>query len=298
MQGIERVGVVGAGALGTAVAGACVRADRDVLLVDRSRSAAEHGRMRLLDRLDRDVRTGRLSDAERERAAWRLRVTTDPGELTDRELVVEAVTEDASVKRDVLGTVSGVVKTDDALIATTTSSLPVTLLAGATDRPGAVVGLHFLPPAPVLPLVEIVPALGTEPRTVDRAELFVTHTLRRRTLRVPDRAGFVVHTLIVPYLLAAIRLVEAGTATAEDVDAAMRVGCAHPTGPLELADLIGLDTLARVADSMHAEHCEPQFVTPALLRRMVEAGRHGRRSGRGFHSYPSKAYPLPYEEIA
>ncbi|ODU04355.1 MAG: 3-hydroxybutyryl-CoA dehydrogenase [Pseudonocardia sp. SCN 72-86] len=288
MSEIERVGVVGAGLMGAGIAEVCARSGCDVLVVEQNRDAVELGSRRLLGSLDRAVRSGKLTTAEREQAAWRLRWSTDLGDLADRQLVVEAVGEDEQLKTDVVGTVCKVLTDRDAVIASNTSSIPIMKLATATDRPGNVVGLHFFNPVPVMPLVEVVGSLTTSPRTRDRVESFVTRRLGKQTIRATDRAGFVVNALLVPYLLAAVRMVESGTATAADVDAGMRLGCAHPMGPLELCDLIGLDTVTAIAESMYAEYHEPLYAPPPLLRRMVEAGLYGRKTGRGFHPYPSK----------
>ncbi|OLT11899.1 3-hydroxybutyryl-CoA dehydrogenase [Pseudonocardia sp. CNS-139] len=286
--GVSLVGVVGAGLMGAGIAEVCARAGCDVLVVEQNREALDAGRERILGSLERAVRAGKLTAAEREQAAWRLRYGTDLGELADRELVVEAVVEDEQVKTEVFATVDKVLVDRSAIIASNTSSIPIMKLATATDRPGHVIGMHFFNPVPVLPLVEVVSSLTTSPSTRERAEVFVTRTLGKKTIRAADRAGFVVNALLVPYLLAAIRMVESGTASVADVDSAMVLGCAHPMGPLRLADLIGLDTTQAIAESMYAEYKQPLYAPPPLLRRMVEAGLHGRKTGRGFHAYPAK----------
>jgi 3-hydroxybutyryl-CoA dehydrogenase len=298
MSEIDRIGVVGAGLMGAGIAEVCARAGCDVLVVEQNLDGLELGRARVLASLDRAERSGRLTAAEREEAAWRLRWSTDLGELTDRQLVVEAVTEDEQLKAEVVGTVCKVLRDPDAIIASNTSSVPIMKLATATDRPGHVVGLHFFNPVPVMPLVEVVPALTTSTRVRERVEAFVTGRLGKRTIRSADRAGFVVNALLVPYLLGAVRMVESGAALPADVDTGMKLGCGHPMGPLELCDLIGLDTVVAIAESMYAEYHEPLYAPPPLLRRMVEAGLYGRKTGRGFHAYPSKTYPHVREEIA
>ena len=173
----------------------------------------------------------------------------------------------------------------DAILATNTSSIPVVEVARATARPEQVIGLHFFNPAPVQRLVEVIPSLLTSPDTASRAHRFVTDTLGKTAISAPDRSGFVVNALLVPYLLAAVRMVEVGHATAEDIDTGMTLGCAHPMGPLRLADLIGLDTLRAVADSMYAEYKEPLYAAPPLLLRMTAADLLGRKSGQGFYTY-------------
>lgn len=286
MTGIERVGVVGAGQMGAGIAEVCARAGCDVLVVEQNRHTVEVGRERIVASLERAERAGKLSAAEREQAAWRLRFGTDLGELADRQLVIEAVVEDEQVKTEVMASVDKVLVDREAILASNTSSIPIMKLAIATGRPGSVIGLHFFNPVPVLPLVEVVGSLTTSPRTRERAEAFLTNTLGKRTIRASDRAGFVVNALLVPYLLSAIRMVEAGIASSRDIDEGMTLGCAHPMGPLRLADLIGLDTVQAIAESMYAEYPEPLYSPPPLLRRMVQAGLHGRKTGRGFHAYP------------
>jgi 3-hydroxybutyryl-CoA dehydrogenase len=181
-----------------------------------------------------------------------------------------------------------VVKRPDAILATNTSSIPVVEVARATTRPEQVIGLHFFNPAPVQQLVELIPSVLTGQGTADRARAFVTGVLGKTAITAPDRSGFVVNALLAPYLLSAVRMLEAGHATAEDIDAGMTLGCAHPMGPLKLADLIGLDTLKAIADSMYAEYKEPLYAAPPLLLRMTAAGLLGRKSGRGFYDYQEK----------
>jgi 3-hydroxybutyryl-CoA dehydrogenase len=177
------------------------------------------------------------------------------------------------------------VEADDAILASNTSSIPIMKLAMATSRPERVVGIHFFNPVPVLPLVELVPSLLTAPAVVDVASSFASGALGKHVIRSQDRAGFVVNALLIPYLLSSIRMLESGFATAEDIDTGMVQGCAHPMGPLALADLIGLDTVMAVAESMYEEFKEPLYAAPPMLLRMVDAGLLGRKSGRGFHQY-------------
>jgi 3-hydroxybutyryl-CoA dehydrogenase len=198
MTEIDKVGVVGAGQMGGGIAEVCARSGCDVLVVEQNRIALESGRDRILGSLDRAVRSGKLSAAEREQAAWRLRFETDLGELADRQLVIEAVIEDSQVKTEILATVDKVLTDRAAIIASNTSSIPIMKLATATDRPGNVIGLHFFNPVPVLSLVEVVSSLTTSPRTRDRVETFVTKVLGKQTIRATDRPGFVVNALLVP----------------------------------------------------------------------------------------------------
>ncbi|MFI7294815.1 3-hydroxybutyryl-CoA dehydrogenase [Streptomyces sp. NPDC050121] len=282
---IRGVGVVGCGLMGAGIAEVCARAGLDVVVHEVNPGAAEAGRARITASLDRGVRRGKLSGADRDTALGRLRVSTDLTDLADRDLVVEAATEDEKVKAALFAELDRIVVREDALLASNTSSLPIMKLGMATARPHQVIGLHFFNPVPVLELVEIVPSLLTAPQTQVRAEEFVTRVLAKKVIRAQDRAGFVVNALLVPYLLSAIRMLESGHACAEDIDTGMVLGCAHPMGPLSLADLIGLDTLTAIADAMYADFKDPLHAPPPLLQRMVEAGLLGRKSGRGFHHY-------------
>ncbi|MFD5847080.1 3-hydroxybutyryl-CoA dehydrogenase [Streptomyces chartreusis] len=296
MTEIRRVGVVGCGLMGAGIAEVCARADVPVTVVERDAEAAGAGRLRVLRSLDRAAANGRIDAARRDRAADLITVVDEIEALHEHDLVIEAVAEDERLKVDVFTRLDSVVTDDRTILATNTSSIPVIRLAAATTRPDRVVGVHFFNPVPVLRLVELVPSLLTSPATAQRAEEFVTGTLGKEVVRTRDKAGFVVNALLVPYLLAAIRMVESGSATVEDVDRGMVLGCAHPLGPLALTDLIGLDTTRAIAESLYAEFREPQYSPPPLLSRMVEAGLLGRKSGRGFHAYdgqPGREAPVP-----
>ncbi|MEU7725884.1 3-hydroxybutyryl-CoA dehydrogenase [Streptomyces sp. NPDC040724] len=285
MTDLERVGVVGCGLMGSGIAEVCARAGRDVVVVEADRTAADAGLERIDRSLARAEAAGKLSAADRDAATGRITLTTDMSLLADRDLVVEAVAEDERAKLEVFARLDRVVERRDAVLASNTSSIPVIRLAAATSRPAQVVGLHFFNPVPVLPLVELVPSLLTGEETARRAREFASGVLGKRVVRAQDRAGFVVNALLVPYLLAAVRMAESGIASAEDIDQGMTLGCAHPLGPLALADLIGLDTVQAIARSMYAEYREPLHAPPPLLARMVDAGLLGRKTGRGFHTY-------------
>jgi 3-hydroxybutyryl-CoA dehydrogenase len=207
--------------------------------------------------------------------------------LFDCDLVVEAVIEDAAAKLAVLARVDAAVVNEAALLTSNTSSIPIMKLAMATRRPHHVLGLHFFNPVPVLRLVEIVPSLLTDDDALNTAEAFVRDRLGKHPVRCKDRAGFVVNALLIPYLLSAIRMLESGFASAEDIDTGMVEGCAHPMGPLALADLIGLDSLAAVAHSLYEEFKEPLYAPPPMLSRLIQAGLLGRKTGRGFYTYPT-----------
>ncbi len=282
--GVQAVGVVGGGIMGSGIAEVAARSGCDVVLCEVSEAAAENALDRIGRSLARAEKSGKLSAADREAAQGRLRVVADVAELADRDLVVEAVVEDEAEKVAIFQALGKVVR-PDALLASNTSSIPIMKLAAVTPSPERVIGMHFFNPVPVLPLVELVPSLLTSPATVERADAFASGRLGKHTVLSKDRAGFVVNALLIPYLLAAIRMVESGFASPEDVDTAMVDGCAHPMGPLALTDLIGLDTTQAVAQSMYAEFKEPLYAPPPLLLRMVEAGLLGRKTGRGFFEY-------------
>ena len=282
---LERIGVVGGGQMGSGIAEVCARAGREVIVVESSDAAVRAARERIARSLDRSARSGRLTEADREEVDGRLRVTAALADLADSDLVVEAIAEDEKLKTAVFTELDRIVTSPDALLASNTSSIPIMKLGMATGRPDRVVGIHFFNPVPVLKLVEIVPSLLTTAETEDRARTFVTEALGKHAIRCQDRAGFVVNALLVPFLLSAIRMMESGFASQEDIDTGMVQGCAHPMGPLRLADLIGLDTVGAIAESMYEEFRDPVYSPPPLLARMVEAGMLGRKSGRGFYPY-------------
>lgn len=284
---IERVGVVGAGLMGSGIAEVCARAGLDVIVREVDAAACERGRDRIVGSLDRGVRSGKLGEDARDAAIARLSFTSDFADLADRQLVVEAVIEDESLKTSVFKELDRHVTDPQAILASNTSSIPIMKLGIATARPEQVIGIHFFNPVPVLRLVELVTSLLTSTDTASRAEAFAADALHKRVIRSQDRAGFIVNALLIPYLLSAIRMMESGFATAEDIDSGMVEGCNHPMGPLRLADLIGLDTTMAVAESLYAEFKEPLYAAPPLLSRMVEAGLLGRKTGRGFYDYHS-----------
>jgi 3-hydroxybutyryl-CoA dehydrogenase len=285
MRVIERVGVVGCGLMGSGIAEVCARAGLPVMVREVDAGAVEAGQRRVTTSLDRGVRSGKLSEEERDTALGLIDWTTDLADLGGRDLVVEAVMEDEQLKTEVFAGLDKVVEGDDVILASNTSSIPIMKLGMATSRPEQVIGIHFFNPVPVLRLVEVVTSLLTSPVTTERASAFATDVLHKRVVRSQDRAGFIVNALLIPYILSAIRMLESGFASAEDIDTGMVEGCNHPMGPLRLADLIGLDTTMAVADSLYAEFKEPLYASPPLLSRMVEAGLLGRKAGRGFYDY-------------
>jgi 3-hydroxybutyryl-CoA dehydrogenase len=271
--------------MGAGIAEVCARSGVDVVVAVSSPASAGRGRDRLTGSLDRARAKGKITAEQNAAALDRITFTTTLDDLADRDLVIEAIREDESLKLDLLATLDKIVEDTDAVLATNTSSLAIARLASATGRPGHVVGVHFFNPVPVLPLVELVGAVHTEDRTMARVESFVTDVLGKTAIRSPDKAGFLVNALLFPYLLSAVRMVEGGVADAATVDRAMELGCSHPLGPLRLADLIGLDTTVSIAEALHAEFKEPLYAPPPLLLRMVESGLLGKKTGRGFHVY-------------
>ncbi|TDU74303.1 3-hydroxybutyryl-CoA dehydrogenase [Streptomyces sp. KS 21] len=282
---IRRIGIVGGGRMGAGIAEVCARAGLDTVVCEADATAARAARERVAVSLERAVQRGRLDRISAEAALARLLFTGDLEDLADRQLVIEAAVENADVKKEIFSALDKLVEDPGAILASNTSAIPIMTLGMATGRADRVLGVHFFNPVPVLPLVEIVSSLHTTAETAGTMESFVRETLGKTTIRSRDRSGFVVNALLVPYLLSAIRMAESGFATAADIDAGMVLGCAHPMGPLKLADLIGLDTVAAIAESLHAEFKEPLYAPPPLLHRMVQAGLLGRKAGRGFHTY-------------
>ena len=284
---VELVGVVGCGLMGSGMAEVVARSGLAVIVYETDEAALFGGRQRVEYSLHRAVTAGKLESELAQNVLSRITFTTDLDELADRQVVLEAVVEDETVKIEIFRQLDKVVADPEAILASNTSSIPIMKLAASTNRPEQVVGLHFFNPVPVLRLVEIVASLLTSSDTAVRARECVTVQLDKKVITSPDRAGFVVNALLIPYILSAIRMLESGYATAEDVDAGMVEGCAHPMGPLRLTDLIGLDTTQAVAKSPYDEFKVPLFAPPPLLSRMVEGGLLGRKSGQGFHAYGS-----------
>ncbi len=286
LRDIRAVGVVGGGLMGSGIAEVCAEAGCDVVVVEADDAAAERARGRIRASLERGVARGKVAADDAAAALVRVRVVTGVDALADRDLVVEAVVEDERAKVDVFAALDAVVERPDAILASNTSSIPIMKVAMATRRAEFVVGMHYFNPVPVLKLVELVPSLLTSGETVRRAQVFAENALGKQVIHCRDRAGFVVNALLVPYLLSAVRMLESGYATAEDIDIGMVQGCAHPMGPLRLTDLIGLDTTKAIAESLYEEFKEPLYAPPPLLSRMVDAGLLGKKSGRGFYAYP------------
>ncbi len=282
---MERVGVVGCGLMGSGIAEIAAKAGADVIVIERSPEALAAGVARIEKSLSRAVAAGKLPEDDANQVRGNLSFSEDFAKLHDRQIVIEAVAEDEATKVQVFKKIDAVVSADDAILATNTSSIPIIKLAMSTRRPEQVIGMHFFNPVPVLKLVEVISSLLTSPETAARVRAYGTDVLGKKVITSPDRAGFVVNALLIPYLLSSIRMLESGFASAEDIDTGMVLGCAHPLGPLALTDLIGLDTTLAVAESLYEEFKESHLAPPPLLSRMVQAGLLGRKTGQGFYSY-------------
>jgi 3-hydroxybutyryl-CoA dehydrogenase len=282
---VQRVGVVGAGLMGGGIAEICARAGLEVAVVEVDDELAAAGRRRVEASLTKGVDRGKLTADERDAAVGRLSYGSDLEALADRDLVVEAVVEDPVIKVEVFRRLDGVVTRPDAILGSNTSSIPIVRLARATTRPEQVIGLHFFSPVPLMRLVEIIPCIRTSPETLARSRAFATEVLHKEVIQAPDRAGFIVNALLSPYSMAAIRMLEGGFATREDIDKGMMLGTNHPMGPLQLADFVGNDVVLAVAEVLYEEFKDPFYAPPPLLRRMVEGGLLGRKTGRGFYEY-------------
>ena len=284
-MGIKRVGVVGGGQMGGGVAELTAKAGLPTVVREVTPEVAERSRAGIQKSLDRALERGKLDEAAHGAALDNLSFTTEIGDLGDCDLVVEAVVESFDLKAEVFRALDEVVVSPDAVLATNTSSIPIIDIAMATGRPERVIGMHFFNPAPVMKLVEVIPSVRTDPAVTDLITAFATDVLDKVVVAAKDRAGFVVNMLLVPYLNAAMRMYADGHAAAADIDNGMELGAAHPMGPLELSDMIGLDTMMLVAETLFAEYGDDFYQPPPLLRRMVAAGHLGRKTGRGFYDY-------------
>jgi 3-hydroxybutyryl-CoA dehydrogenase len=284
MLGINKVGVVGGGTMGSGIAEVCARSGLDTRVVEINAAAVEQAQRRITGSLARAQSRGRITAEAHDAARTALSYSHDLGDLADRDIVIEAVIENLDEKRRIFGLLDEITP-PHAVLASNTSSIAIIDVATATNRPNQVVGMHFFNPATVQPLVEVVRSVASDAAVVDAVATFGSESLGKHVIGCEDRAGFVVNRLLVPYLLAAIELADSGQATYADIDAGMKHGCAHPMGPLELCDLIGLDVIEAVAEVMHAEYAERLYAPPPLLRRLVAAGRLGRKSGAGFYDY-------------
>jgi 3-hydroxybutyryl-CoA dehydrogenase len=283
MTDLGEIGVVGAGFMGSGIAESAARAGARVRLHEPAQAALDRSQGRLQKSVDRAVQRGKLSEDDGRALVQRVTFHTNIEDLAPSSLVVEAVFEDPEVKGPIFRALDEILP-DTAIIASNTSSIPIAQLATWTEHRGRVIGLHFFSPVPVMELVEVVVGLETSDATVERAEAFVA-AIGKTSIRTKDRSGFIVNMLLVPYLMAAVRMYEDGFASREDIDKGMRLGASHPMGPLTLCDFIGLDVLYAVCDSLYEEFKRPEYAPPPLLKRMVVSGHHGRKTGRGFYEY-------------
>jgi 3-hydroxybutyryl-CoA dehydrogenase len=283
MAEVTTVGIVGSGIMGQGMAEVVARSGFDVVVRSRRRDGAEAVLAGITANLDRQVDKGKLEPAAHEAALGRITSTHQLGRLADCDLVIESVVEDLATKRELFAELDHLVK-PDGILATNTSTLPVVELAVATARPDRVCGIHFFNPAPVMRLVEVVRPITASDDTIKTALGFAT-ACGKDAIEVVDRAGFVVNALLFPYLNNAVRMLEQGTASREDIDIAMQGGCNFPMGPLALLDLVGLDTAVAILDALYAEFRDPNYATVPTLRRMVAAGQLGRKTKRGFYEY-------------
>jgi len=283
MSDFSRIGVVGGGFMGSGIAEAAAAADIEVTVFEPEQAPLERSRASLETSVSRAVARGKLTRDGGDQLIERIQYTTTFEDLDDVDGVVEAVTEDPRVKGKLFAQLDQELP-EARFLASNTSSIPIAELAAWTQNPDRVIGLHFFSPVPVMKLVEVVVALDTSDETVGEAEAFASQ-IGKRAIRTKDRSGFIVNMLLVPYLMAAVRMYEDGFASREDIDEGMKLGCGHPMGPLTLCDFIGLDVLYAVCDSLYEEFKRPEYAPPPLLKRMVVSGHHGRKAGKGFYEY-------------
>ena len=293
MATIKKVGVLGCGLMGSGIAQTCAQAGYDVVVREVEQQFLDKGFKGIEKSLGRFVEKGTMSAADRDACVSRMKGTTSLDDLADCDIVIEAIIENAELKRETYAQLDKVVK-PEALFASNTSSLTITELSMATARPKQFVGLHFFNPVPMMKLVEVVRTILTSDETFDSAFAFAK-SLGKEPVACRDNSGFIVNRLLVPYLLDAIRAYEEGVGSIEDIDKAMQLGCGYPMGPFTLLDFVGLDTTYYITHVMFEEYREKRFAAPALLRKMVLAGRFGRKSGAGFYDY-SGAQPVAFDK--
>ena len=280
---IEKVGVLGAGLMGSGIAEVAAKAGYQTIVREVSDELARKGLSRIDSSMARAVAKGKLREAEGEAARTRLATTTRLEDLASCDIVIEAIVEDLAVKKETYRELDRLCK-PETIFCSNTSSLTITEMSAATRRPDRFAGLHFFNPVPVMKLVEVVRTIATSEET-ETAVLEFARSLGKEPIRTHDNSGFIVNRLLVPYLLDAVRALEEGVGSREDIDRGMELGCGHPMGPLKLLDFVGLDTTYAIAEIMFNEYREKRFAPPPLLKRMVLAGRHGKKSGRGFYEY-------------
>lgn len=288
---IQKVGVVGCGLMGSGIAQVCAQAGCEVVVREVNQELVDKGLKGIEKNLQRLVEKGALSETERDHTRARLRGTTSLSELRDADLVIEAITEQLPAKKELFGELDRLCP-KTTIFASNTSSLSITEMAFSTQRPERFIGLHFFNPVPVMKLVEVIRTIATDSQVFEQAVSFAER-LGKVPVRTVDRTGFIVNRLLVPYLLDAIRALEEGVGSIPDIDNSMKLGCGYPMGPFTLLDFVGLDTTYYIAEIMFHEFREKRFAPPPLLKRLVAAGWHGRKAGRGFYDYSDPKNPIP-----
>jgi 3-hydroxybutyryl-CoA dehydrogenase len=283
---IKKVGVVGGGLMGSGIAQTAAQAGYDVLLAEVSQELLDRGMARVHGAWDMLTKKGKITEEQATEYRGRIRGTLNMQDFADRDFVIEAIIENMDEKKKLFSTLDGIVPAS-AIIASNTSSLPIIEMASVTKRQENIAGLHFFNPAPVMKLVEIVRTIATSDETTETLREFA-QSLGKTPIIAKDTAGFVVNFLLIPYMLSAVRMYENGLATMDDIDTGMKLGCGYPMGPFELLDYVGLDTTLYAAEAIYREYPDPAYAPPTLLRRMVQAGRYGMKTGKGFREFAEK----------
>lgn len=279
----QKVGVLGCGLMGAGIVEVCIKSGHPTVVREVNQQLLERGLKRIDESMDRAIQKGKLTQAERDAARARLSATTELDPLADCDIIIEAITEDRAAKAELWKQVAKVAK-KGSLRATNTSSIPLSSLAPHSGDPSRFIGLHFMNPVPVMKLVEIVRGIESTDAAIEEGKAFV-ESLGKTTILAKDTPGFIINVLLVPYLCEAVRLLEHGVASKEDIDKGMKLGCGMPMGPIELLDFVGVDTTLAIADVLYGEFGDPKYAAPPLLRRMVESGFMGKKCGRGFYDY-------------
>ena len=290
---IEKVGVVGCGLMGSGIAQVAAQSGCDVVVREVSQQLLDKGLQSIDKNLARLVEKGTLQAADRDKVRARLRGTTNLDDFKDRDIIIEAIIEQLPAKKELYGALDKICP-KQTIFASNTSSLSITEMATFTARPDRFIGMHFFNPVPVMKMVELIRTIATDPKVFDEA-VALGARFGKTVVRTTDRTGFIVNRLLVPYLLDAVRALEEGVASVEDIDNSMKLGCGHPMGPLTLLDFVGLDTTYYISQIMFDEFKEKRFASPPLLKRMVLAGWNGRKAGRGFYDYSDPAKPTPLD---
>jgi 3-hydroxybutyryl-CoA dehydrogenase len=291
VEGIQKVGVLGCGLMGSGIAQVAAAAGYPTIVREVSDELFKKGMGRIEQSLGKFVEKGTLTPEQRSATIGRLKGTTRLEDLADCDIIIEAITENLQAKRETFAVLDRIVK-PAAIFASNTSSLVITEIMTATQRADRFIGMHFFNPVPLMKLVEVVGTIATSPEVVDAAMTFAA-SLDKVPIRASDRSGFIVNRLLVPYLLDAVRALEEGAGSVEDIDKGMKLGCGYPMGPFTLLDFVGLETTYYIANIMFEEFREKRFAPPPLLKRLVVAGHHGRKTGRGFYDYTDPANPKP-----